>query len=294
MIKAGTRKPNARPAPHEALEPWRRRLLLTALLCLLSATRLWAVSVSPNALYIDHRTRTASLTLFNPGTRTEDIDISFAFGYPQSDSAGQVGVPLLAMAPEGEPSAVEWLRAFPRRLRLAPGQRQVVRILAQPPANLPDGEYWARVLITSRGGQAPVEQSQGSLTMQIAMETVIVTAVTYRKGTLSTDVSVTPVTGRVVDGGAEVTLDLTRLGTAAFLGRMVLEVIGPDGARLGEVEEGLAVYRTLRRRVVVPVAGGIPAGSSVRYRVDTTRPDLPDGGAIPAAGASGTVALEVP
>ena len=90
----------------------------------------------------------------------EEIDIAFAFGYPQSDSVGNVTVPFTDSVPAGEPGAVPWLRAFPRRLVLQPGQQQVVRILAQPPENLPDGEYWGRVMVASIGGQPPIQQQQ--------------------------------------------------------------------------------------------------------------------------------------
>jgi hypothetical protein len=39
-----------------------------------------AVTVSPNALFIDSRTRSGVLTLYNPGTTAEEIEITFSFG----------------------------------------------------------------------------------------------------------------------------------------------------------------------------------------------------------------------
>jgi P pilus assembly chaperone PapD len=148
-------------------------LLLVLLACWAQPAA--AVSVSPIALYLDQATRTGTLTLYNPGALAEEVEIGFAFGYPVSDSAGNVSVPLFDTSPAGEPSAVEWMRAFPRRLRLEPGQRQVVRVMAQPPAGLANGEYWARVLVRSRGGQPPIEQTQGAVTLQLNVETVVET-----------------------------------------------------------------------------------------------------------------------
>ena len=143
-----------------------RHLALGALLAISPAVAS-AVTVSPNALFIDSRTRSGVLTLYNPGTTAEEIEITFAFGYPRSDLAGAISVALADSAPAGEPSVLGFVRAFPRRLRLEPGQRQTVRILMQPPAGLPEGEYWGRVLIRSRGGRPPVEQQQGGIHMQI-------------------------------------------------------------------------------------------------------------------------------
>jgi hypothetical protein len=263
------------------------------LLLLLAPLIAPAVTVSPAALYIDSRSRSATLTLYNPGTLPEEIEISFAFGYPRTDGEGNIQV--LLVPPDsvaaGEPSAAGWLRAFPQRLVLQPDQRQVVRILAQPPAELADGEYWARVLVLSRGGQPPVEQRQGDVTMQLAIETVIATPLSYRKGVQTTGVQVDSVVAERTPDGLRVTFDLTRTGSAAYLGRLRLELVAPNGAILAEGEESIAVYRTLRRRALFPRELEIPAGSRIRYVLDTERPDLGRGGALPVPPLSGTISI---
>src|SRR3954467_8469426 len=194
-----------------------RHLALAALLGIAPAAAR-AVTVSPNALFIDSRTRSGVLTLYNPGTTAEEIEITFAFGYPRSDLAGSIAVALADSAPPGEPSVLGFVRAFPRRLRLEPGQRQTVRILMQPPAGLPEGEYWGRVLVRSRGGRPPVEQQQGGIHMQIDLETVIVGAVNYRNGAMHTGVAVDSASVKPTARGdsVHVVADLTRQGNAAY------------------------------------------------------------------------------
>ena len=155
---------------------WKRALLASALAVTLlggGPVDAAAVSVYPTAVFIDSRTRTATLTLTNDGLRAEEIDISFAFGIPMADPFGVVRVMFLDSVPAGMPSLVPYIRAFPQRMRLEPGQTQIVRLLVQPPAGLPAGEYWGRVMVASVGGQAPVEQRQGDITMQINIRTVI-------------------------------------------------------------------------------------------------------------------------
>ena len=136
-----------------------RIVLVLTVLSLAEAAHAAAVAVSPVAVYISSRDRTGMLTLFNPGTRPEEIQVDFAYGYPTSDADGNVSVSVVDSVPEGDPPAVSWLRAFPRRLVLEPGQRQVMRIMVQPPAGLAEGEYWARALVRSRGGQPPSSSS---------------------------------------------------------------------------------------------------------------------------------------
>ncbi|HEU4453013.1 MAG TPA: FAD-dependent oxidoreductase, partial [Longimicrobium sp.] len=182
-------------------------LLLSVLAALAGTAReAAAVSVSPTALYIDSRTRTGILTLYNPGSLPEEVTLDFAYGFPQADSAGNVSVPLTREPAAGEPSALGWMRAFPRRLLLQPGQRQVVRVMVEPPADLPDGEYWARLVISSRGGQPPIEQTQGEVRLQLNVTTSLVIAANYRKGDVRTGVRLATAEARR-DGG-DVVLEL--------------------------------------------------------------------------------------
>ncbi|HEX8691614.1 MAG TPA: hypothetical protein VF746_04270 [Longimicrobium sp.] len=257
--------------------------LLAALAILVAGAReARAVSVSPTALYIDSRTRTGILTLHNPGTLPEEVTIDFAYGYPQSDSAGNVVVPLTLQPAAGEPSALAWMRAFPRRLLLQPGQRQVVRVMVEPPADLADGEYWSRLVISSRGGQPPIEQTQGDLRLQLNVTTTLVIAANYRKGDVRTGVTLAAAAARRQGGDVALEVGLERTGNAAFLGRMTAEVVDARGTVVGTVYDDLAVYRAMRRRVAIPVAAEAQGPLTVRITINTEREDLPPGGALPA------------
>lgn len=270
------------------------RSALLALLCIASAAGPAAasISVSPAAVYIDHRTRSATLTLFNPGPLAAEVEIGFAFGYPVSDAQGTVTVPLTSTPAPGEPSATGWLRAFPRRLQLQPGQQQVVRILAQPPAGLADGEYWGRVLVTSRGGQPPVEERRGDVQVQLDFETTIVTSVAYRKGPVATGIEVAAAQAAPSADGVELILDLKRQGTAAYLGRVRAQLVDAGGKTIAEGEDDLAVYYAMRRRILIPATPEQRArGATVQFRIETERPDLPADGPLPAPTVRGAAPL---
>lgn len=266
------------------LFPVLRTAALALVLTLVGAREAAAVSVSPTALYIDSRTRTGVLTLHNPGPLPEEVTVDFAFGYPQSDTAGNVAVQVTREPAAGEPSAMGWMRAFPRRLVLQPGQRQVVRVMVEPPAGLADGEYWARVLITSKGGQPPIEQAQGDQVLHLEVQTTLVIAANYRNGDVSTGVAVTGATARSAEGGVQLELNLERTGNAAFLGSLRAELVDARGNAVATVYDDLAVYRTIRRRLAIPLPAGAPAGPlQVRITINTERDDLPAGGALPAS-----------
>jgi len=251
-----------------------------------------AVTVSPTAVYLSSRNPSALLTLINTGSRPEEIELGIGFGYPVSDTAGVLRVDIVDTAASGEPSLTSFLRLFPRRLVLQPGQRQVVRVMVTMPPGAADGEYWGRVLVKSRGGEPPIEQAQGEVKMQLSLETTFATAVFYHKGEVKTGISLANVTAKRLPDGAQLTMDLKREGNSAFLGHVKAELVDASGATVAEVEDVVAVYRALRRRFVVRTSAPLPAGAyTVRYLVDTDRPDLPSQGPTKSVATRGTVEL---
>lgn len=239
------------------------------------------VTLSPTAVYIDSRTRTETLALYNPSGAATEVMIEFVFGYPQSDAEGNVSVPLTLEPDVGEPSALGWLRVFPRRLLLQPGQRQVVRVLAEPPAGLPDGEYWARLVVTSRGSEAPVEDASGDLSVRLDLITKVVTAANYRHGTVRTGIEIIQSTAAREGDRVNVRVDLARNGNAAFLGRLRADVLDANDTVVASAWDDVAVYRTMLRLFTIALPAGTEGPLHVRLTTDTGRKDLPAGAAIP-------------
>lgn len=242
-----------------------------------------AILVSPHALFIRHEQGTGEMYLINQGDEAEEVDIEFQFGYPATDSLGGIGIRLLPNPPADAPSAAEWIRAFPRRARVEPGQRQRVRIRATPPADLPDGEYWSRIIVTSREAQQPVTvASDTTVRAGVTLELRTITSLAYRKGTVHTDVSLDEFRAAVDGDSLEVWVGLTRGGNAAFLGSVLLELLDNGGAVVRSWPTPVAVYYAVRRRFAFDLRD-IPHGSyRVRLLVSTARGDIDQRYVLPA------------
>jgi len=240
-----------------------------------------AVLVAPHAVFIDHRQRTGQITVANPGDRPEEVEIDFVFGYPATDSAGNPYVKMIEQPGPEQPSAAEWMRAFPRRMRLEPGQRQVVRLLASPPDDLPDGEHWSRLIVTSRR-EAPIAVADSGLMAGITVKLRTIMSLTYRKGSPETSVTLTDLRG-AVEGDSLVTwIGLERQGNAAYLGTVRFEVVD-DGERVvREWSLPVAVYYELHRRLALPLGGISPGTYRVRFELSTARKDIPQTNVLPA------------
>jgi len=270
---------------------------LTTLLALSpSAVLAQGVVVAPHAVFIDHATRSGSLTLYNPGEEAVEVSVSFGFGYPTTDSAGAVTFELLDEAPAGQPGATAWLQAFPRRVTVGQQERQTIRILATPPADLPDGEYWARIIVGAKGGKVPVAgvPDSAGISVGLTLEVRTVISVVYRKGALTTGLTLAPISAAYAADTVAVRVPMTRTGTAAYLGTVRASVVDAEGAVKGQEQPAVAVYHDFAPRMDVPVGTLAPGRYMVRVTVSTDRSDLPPKSALPAPPARDSVEFTVP
>jgi len=269
------------------------RVVVFVVLLLFVAPTLEAVLVAPHAIFIDHRTRTAQLTLANPGDEPEEIQIDLVYGYPVADSAGRPYVRLIENPDASAPSAAGWIRAFPRRLRLEPGQRQVIRLLASPPADLPDGEAWTRLIVTSRRAQELPLGADTALRAGLTLEMRTIISVTYRKGETRTGVRLEDVHGSVEGDSLVSWVGLQRTGNAAFLGTARFTMYDSGDEVVGEWSVPIAVYYDLTRRFSFAL-DSLPAGEyRVRFDLTTERSDLPQSSILPAEPVSGSFGVVV-
>jgi len=267
--------------------------LLVAVPCAVQAQ---GVIVAPHAVYIDHATRAGSISLYNPGSDPVEVSISFGFGYPMTDSTGTVSIELADSAPAGEPSAANWIQAFPRRVTVGAQERQTVRLLASPPPGLPDGEYWARLIVSAKGGMIPVAgvTDTSAVKVGLSLEVRTVIAVSYRKGALTTGLSLGPPRASYATDTVSVRAPMTRTGTAAYLGTITATVMDSRGDVRGQDTMALAVYYGMDPRIDVPVGALPPGRYKVRVEVTTLRPDLPARAAFPASPVRDSVMVVVP
>ena len=267
-------------------------LIVAGAALVLSPAFLRAILVAPHAVFMDHRSRTGQVFLVNTGDEPEEVSIELKYGYPATDSAGTVFIRLIDQPDSTEPSAAGWIRAYPRRVVLAPGQRQVVRLLATPPAGLPDGEYWSRIIATSRGSKVAVVGADSGVSAGLSLELRTIISLSYRKGAVHTGVSVTDFRASREGDSLVVWFGAERQGNAAFLGTLSYQLLDAGQHARGEWETPVAVYHPLARRYVFPL-DSVPAGRyTVRMNLTTARSDLDQRNILPADPVTRTVELE--
>ncbi|MCU0623777.1 MAG: hypothetical protein MUF53_07920 [Gemmatimonadaceae bacterium] len=254
------------------------------------------VLIAPQSVIIDHRSRSGTFEVYNPTAQPAEISISTIYGYPTSDSLGVVGVTTFETPAPGEPSAAGWLQAFPRRFVLQPQERQTVRLLGRPPAGLPDGEYWSRLIVGTKGA-TPLREPGDTTPVQVAvaLEVRTILGVLYRKGPQRTSIAMRDLAaGMANDSTLRVRVAYLRDGPSAFLGTATLALKDATGRTVTSIDRRLAVYKPLAPAYDLPV-GALPPG---RYwavlRVGTERDDIAPELVLKAPPIRDSVAVTIP
>ena len=263
------------------------------------------VMVAPHAVFIDHAQRSGSVLLYNPGTEPVELTISTIFGYPTTDSTG--GIKLDTLAADSSVSALAWIQAFPRRLTVGPRERQTIRLLARPPVELPTGEYWLRLVIAAQAGRVPITGVSDTTAIQVGLKLEVRTiiGVNYRKGPVTTGLSLSNLRAQLVGDSVITRAKLERRGNAAFIGMVRETIMDSTGAvraqRVGDslvtsYQSPIGVYFTMEPRLATAIAApGLRRGRYwLRYEVVAEREDLDPRVVLKAPAVRDSVQLVVP
>lgn len=256
-----------------------KRLSLALLLILpgTSALQAQGVLVAPTSIFIDGRSRSATVLLVNPNDEPAEVELSITYGYTVTDSAGSFSLWTTDAPDSTAPSAAAWIRVFPRRVAIEPRAQQLVRLLVSPPAGLADGEYWARLVVLARGGKLAVEAAtdSGSVNVGLAVEVRTILPVLYRTGTVHPGAALEALAADTTGDSLAVRARLSRTGDAAALGTFKAILLDSAGTELRRSELPVSVYAPIEPRLALPVDSLPPGRYSIQMELVAERPDLP-------------------
>jgi P pilus assembly chaperone PapD len=252
------------------------------------------VVVGPTVITLVEPERFATFTLENHSAVAQEVTVEFRFGYPASDSAGNLRMVYDDSAAAQRSSMTAWLRAFPRRILLGPGRQQLVRLILHPPAQLPDGVYWTRLVVSSVPESPPVDTAKQGITTQITVRLQQITTVLYRRGAATTGIEVGPVAVRADSSELHLLVPLKRTGAAPFLGSLKLRVQDSRGAVVEEGIETASVYYSLVKRFALPRSRTASGTYTAEVTAVAERPDVTSDVLFPMAPVVSRTRFTVP
>lgn len=244
------------------------------------------VLVAPTIVFLSDKSRTGRLTVQNPTNKPKEITIRFSYGLPISDSLGNVSVRLIDSGVTDPRAAMEWVKAFPRKLTLAANGSQVIRFRATPPADLPDGEYWARIVVRSEEGQTtlpnPTDNEAITTKLNMIMQTAIM--LKYREGEMVSQLDLNDVSVTADSAKVTVVVDMTNTGNCSYVGILNCRLLDAQKREVSANKLHLAVYYDLKRRIElrIPSDGDFEAPYTVDLQISTSgRTDIPSEDVVP-------------
>lgn len=255
---------------------WISAVILLAILAQIGEA-IGGVLVAPTIVFMSDKNRTGRMTIQNPTNTPKEVFVNISFGLPTSDSLGNVSLVLQDSGVSDPRSAMGWVKAFPRKVIIPANGSQVVRLAANPPANLPDGEYWAQIVVRSQEGELTVPSANEAEKITTKLNMVMQTAIRlkYRTGKLTSELNLTKATARLVNSKVQVMVDLANNGNVSYVGKLKCRLLDTEKREISSNQIDLAVYRNLKRRIELDIDKG-----KIPYRVELTisndgRNDIP-------------------
>jgi P pilus assembly chaperone PapD len=226
-----------------------RQIVIAALVILVGFSASAGVSIYPTEVFISAPNHSATLTVTNPSDSVQEVWVGFSYNYPVAFDSGKVVMSDEDVVPVGDLSATSWLRAFPQRFTLRANESQVIRVLASPPGGLVSGEYWARVVVSSKPKNPRVIQRKSAQTPvgKMNIELVSRTSVPFhfRNGVVNSSIVVKQARAYIDDGALKLRLDLRRMGNASFWGRFTMKLLNAVGKTVRTRDFRIVVYKDM-------------------------------------------------
>lgn len=162
--------------------------------------------------------------------------------------------------------ASDMVRHSPRRMTLAPGAVQRVRLLLRRPGNLESGEYRSRFSITPEPEAEDFDDRDANAardTLSITVSSLVGMSVPVivRHGKMEAEIKISDVTiTKKFETGAKGYFYLNRTGNRSVVGDMLLHCLA-DGKEpnLVKASRGIAIYTEIEKRKV-PFSFDFPPG----------------------------------
>lgn len=249
------------------------------------------LQIAPSAIYMDENNSTGRIVIRNSSDEPVEVEIELIFGYPSTDEQGNVFFKHVTID-EDQPSAIDWIRIYPRFFELAPGERQTVRFAARPPADLSEGEYWARPAVVAQLPSVRDHNDGNNITTQLNLRKRTILALNYRNGKVNTGITIDNLSVEIEENNITITTNLQRLGNAAFLGHYNVLLTDSKGITRKTEKKEIAVYHNQLRSFRFNFDGLDSGTYNVELELFTG--DRSSVGIIQASSSTSTAAFTIP
>jgi len=243
------------------------KFLLTLCFCLglgFQAFSQGDLLITPTRVIFEGNKQRQEINLVNIGHDSAIYSISF-IQYTMKEDGSFVRV---EKPDSGEMFADPFLRVFPRKVILAPGEAQVVMLQCRRNPDMPAGEYRSHLYFRSEKEYEPLSAKTQDATTSISVQLTPVYGmaipVIIRMGTVSVTSVLSDLTlGKTTDSGQFLTLSINRTGNISAYGDILIDFVPVKGKSFQVAEvKGIGVYTSISKRQI-RIKLNNPAGTTM-------------------------------
>ena len=146
------------------------------------------------------------------------------------------------------PSAVSWIKAFPKKFFLEPKQRQLIRMMVIPNEDLSPGTYWARIVTSASPTSTTTDTLKQGISAKIKFVLNQITTLLYRVGENESKAELTNSFVKEDSSGVSVFAGIKREGNSPFLGDVIVSVLNDSEKVITDKTEKVSIYYNLTKR----------------------------------------------
>jgi len=227
--------------------------IITVLAFLIYGNTFAQIIISPYILYTDAKNKFGTFLVQNESNEVYEVDISFVFGYPVTDSSGNATMKYHDRPDSSFASATQWIRAFPRKFALNPKERQIVRMTVNPPVNISPGTYWSRIVTSATQQSPPIDTLGEGVRTQIKFVLNQITTLLYRVDPTATGIEVDNFYAEIDSGYLTIYARLMRTGNSPFFGNLRVSARNSSSEIVAEEQQSLSIYFEMIKKIQFPL-----------------------------------------
>lgn len=252
------------------------KTVVVVLFFMLNYTLLQAqLAISPPYVSVDGRSGVGNIYITNNSDQAQEVEITFAFGYPGSDAEGNLVMNYTDSVAYKQYAMDPMVRAFPKTFILAGKQQRTVRVQAKPPSGVKDAFYFTRVKILGKPQTAEVSKTVAEgINTKITYNFEQVIPAFYKRGKVTTGVKIENIDATQKDSTLVIKASLDRLGEAPFIGSMIAKLLDAKGNVVATTQSTTTAYFKVLRRLDLDVAKVTPGTYKLELTFETKRGDM--------------------
>jgi hypothetical protein len=267
------------------------KIAAIVLLFALCSTVLQAqLAISPPYVSVDGKSGVGNIYITNNSAQAQEVEISFAFGYPGSDAEGNLVMNYTDSVAYEQYAMDPVVRAFPRTFILPGKQQRTVRVQVKPSSGMKDGFYFTRVKVLGKPQTADVAKPVAEgISTKISYNFEQVIPAFYARGKVTTGLKVDKIDVAQKDSLLVIKAQLDRLGEAPFIGSSIIKLMDSKGKVVANSQASITAYFAVTRRMELGVSGIAPGSYKLEVSFETKRGDMAAGDLVQAQPVKETV-----